>query len=152
MDEIAKLRELLAKATPGPYDPELFADLWPKAVATLLDRGAGIEVLASLIDKEAQATGRLLASAVNALPNLLDTIERLQAERDKAVEAFRVAMDHYERNICHHESTHRGGFLWTICDDCGAKWADDEGGFRPFEYPPEIEAARATIQSIEAGQ
>ncbi len=31
-------------------------------------------------------------------------------------------------NTCSHENTHRGGVLWEICDDCGAKWADDEGG------------------------
>ena len=30
--------------------------------------------------------------------------------------------------FCEHEYTHRGGAIWTICDNCGTKWADDEGG------------------------
>ena len=33
--------------------------------------------------------------------------------------------------VCEHESTHRGGAIWTICDQCGKRWADDEGGFKP---------------------
>lgn len=36
-------------------------------------------------------------------------------------------------NTCAHSETHRRGVIWTICDSCGAKWADDEGGFKPNE-------------------
>lgn len=57
------------------------------------------------------------------------------------VEYLETALDHYERNICHHDTTHRGGALWTICDDCGSRWADDRGGFKPFQYHPAILAA-----------
>lgn len=38
------------------------------------------------------------------------------------------ALADIERNTCEHEDTHRGGSIWEICDSCGKKWADDEGG------------------------
>lgn len=47
-----------------------------------------------------------------------------------------------DRNTCLHEDTYRGGVIWTICRDCGAQWADDEGGFRPHVDKPEVVAAR----------
>lgn len=46
-----------------------------------------------------------------------------------------------ERNTCTHEETHRGGFLWEICDLCGAKWADDRGGKPEFQWPDCVERA-----------
>jgi hypothetical protein len=46
-----------------------------------------------------------------------------------------------ETEICQHEETHRGGAIWEICDGCGKKWADDEGGKPPFQYPAEVAAA-----------
>ena len=47
-----------------------------------------------------------------------------------------------ERNVCTHEETHRGGFLWEICDMCGARWADDMGGKPEFKWPEIVEKAR----------
>lgn len=55
-----------------------------------------------------------------------------------------------ERNTCTHEDTHRGGTLWEICDYCGQKWADDEGGRPSFEWPAEIVAARNALAQHEA--
>lgn len=49
---------------------------------------------------------------------------------DELVKALESALSEIEYSVCYHESTHRGGVIWTICDDCGAKWADDEGGFK----------------------
>lgn len=51
----------------------------------------------------------------------------------------------YDRGICEHEETHRGGFIWTICDQCGRKWADDEGGFQPHVDPPAVVRAREIL-------
>jgi len=65
----------------------------------------------------------------------------MTAARNQVVAALAAALDHYERNICEHTSTHRGGSIWTFCDDCGAQWADDRGGFKPFQRPREIEEA-----------
>jgi hypothetical protein len=54
------------------------------------------------------------------------------------------------RNTCQHENTHRGGVLWTICDDCGAKWADDRGGMPAWQDPPEWTRADSAIAAIDA--
>jgi hypothetical protein len=51
----------------------------------------------------------------------------------------------YDRNTCQHEETHRGGNLWTICDSCGSKWADDQGGFKPYVDPEPVAAARTVL-------
>jgi hypothetical protein len=50
-----------------------------------------------------------------------------------------------ERQTCAHEETHRAGFLLEICDSCGAKWADDEGGKPEFKWPKCVERARAML-------
>lgn len=42
---------------------------------------------------------------------------------------------------CEHEEVYRGGAIWTICAQCGKKWADDEGGYVPYEQPDEITKA-----------
>ena len=60
-------------------------------------------------------------------------------------EALENLLRFAECQICYHESTHRGGNIWTICDDCGAKWADDEGGKPKFKEPNEIVNARKAL-------
>ena len=50
-----------------------------------------------------------------------------------------------ERNTCTHEETHRGGFIWEVCDMCGARWAYDEGGKPEFKWPEVVEKARAML-------
>jgi hypothetical protein len=54
------------------------------------------------------------------------------------------------RNTCQHENTHRGGVLWTICDDCDAKWADDRGGMPEWKDPPEWVRADEAIAALDA--
>lgn len=44
------------------------------------------------------------------------------------LKALKDVTDYAERNHCYHEETYRGGTIWEICHQCGAKWADDEGG------------------------
>lgn len=46
--------------------------------------------------------------------------------REALEEALKIA----HRHVCLHEERHRGGIIWEICDMCGAKWADDRGGFK----------------------
>ena len=58
---------------------------------------------------------------------------------------IRELVEHIERNTCTHEETHRGGAIWEICDACGAKWADDEGGRPEFKWPAVVEKARAIL-------
>ena len=65
--------------------------------------------------------------------------------------AWRALLDHVDVETCHHEDTHRGGHIWTICDGCGRKWADDEGGFVPHKDAPAVAKARAALSAIEGG-
>lgn len=64
---------------------------------------------------------------------LLEVMERLVA--------------HIDEMTCRHESTHRGGVLWEICDDCGARWADDMGGKPEFTEPDYLTKARQLLKS-----
>ena len=68
----------------------------------------------------------------------LAEVERLQTSLAKLVA-------YLDSITCTHEDAHRGGTIWTICDGCGAKWADDEGGFVPHVDAPEVAGARALI-------
>ncbi len=56
----------------------------------------------------------------------------------------------HDKHICPHEETHRGGAIWTICDHCRRKWADDEGGFQPYEEPAAVTAAWALLKCEDA--
>ena len=47
-----------------------------------------------------------------------------------------------ESQTCQHDETHRGGAIWEICNQCGAKWADDEGGRPEFKWPDAIAGAQ----------
>lgn len=65
-------------------------------------------------------------------------------------DALRSVLAHYDQNTCLHETTHRGGVIWTMCDDCEARWADDRGGFKPYVDPPEIANARKILEGSVA--
>ncbi|MCM4075457.1 LysM peptidoglycan-binding domain-containing protein [Pseudomonas aeruginosa] len=64
---------------------------------------------------------------------------------NKALDLLRGLVSEVERKTCCHEETHRGGAIWEICDSCGAKWADDEGGKPEFAWPESVEKARAFL-------
>jgi len=84
------------------------------------------------------------------------TIEiRVQLEPPKQInvellEALEGLLRRDERNTCQHEETHRGGAIWEICDQCGEKWADDEGGKPVWTDPPEWVLARAALAKARA--
>ena len=66
------------------------------------------------------------------------------------VEALTDLLHWAEHQVCEHDSTHRGGAIWEICDNCGAKWADDQGGKPELKWPAAIERARAALAAQEA--
>ena len=71
-------------------------------------------------------------------------------DRIKALEdALRKLLARDQLNTCQHENTHRGGANWEICEDCGAKWADDRGGKPTWADPPEWVAARAHLAASQ---
>jgi hypothetical protein len=72
-------------------------------------------------------------------------IVRACNSHDALVEALRALLNHADRETCVHESTHRGGAIWTICDGCGMKWADDRGGFVPHTDAVAVAQARAAL-------
>ena len=76
---------------------------------------------------------------------LLDERDGLRGENARLREALKKLLDLSERYTCQHEETHRGGFLWEICDVCGDKWADDMGGKTEWKDPAEWLAARAAL-------
>jgi len=89
----------------------------------------------------------------------IDTLtrERDDARRDAARlrgEAF-AFLNYVESQQCLHEETHRGGAIWEICDMCGSKWADDEGGKPEWSEPKVITRFRAAIdaaRTADAGE
>jgi hypothetical protein len=101
--EIAELRRLMAEATPGPwaYDTEDIGDeyvvmapdiLYGKDRAIIVDRDGALcpDVPGPLSTRFANAD--LICRAVNALPSLLDEIERLRGVV-AALEADRTAVE-----------------------------------------------------------
>lgn len=73
-------------------------------------------------------------------------IETAHGRDKKAVrDALMALLARDMRNTCQHGETYRGGLLWEICSDCGAKWADDEGGKPEWQDPPEWTKARAAL-------
>lgn len=77
---------------------------------------------------------------------------RLMAASPELLEALVSLLKRDEQNTCQHAETHRGGLIWEICDLCGAKWADDEGGKPEWKDPPEWEAARKAISKALTGE
>lgn len=90
-----------------------------------------------------------LSDGVNAVVNFATYWSREVRSANNSEANLRNALKdmvrYAEKNICTHDSTHRGGVIWTICDDCGAEWADDKGGKPEFKWPKEVEAARKAL-------
>ncbi len=83
------------------------------------------------------------------LENYNKWLPQLLAEHEAMRKALERLANDAEAQLCQHESTHRGGVLWTICDECGRKWADDEGGFAPYQEPEYIARARAALSPLQ---
>lgn len=74
----------------------------------------------------------------------------MSMELNKVLDLLRGLVREVEHKTCCHEKTHRGGAIWEICDYCGAKWADDEGGKPEFAWPESVEKARAFLATHHA--
>lgn len=104
-----------------------------------------------LIRIEEEDTGEHIASAprgTQSEANIAELVRRYNSH-DAILAALKGLLRYAEINTCQHDETHRGGAIWTICDQCGRKWADDEGGFQPYVEPKEITEAHAAIAAAE---
>lgn len=95
----------------------------------------------TLQDTEADAIAAWNTRLAHSLPSQADETSGERVLR----EALAALLTRDMRNTCQHENTHRGGSIWEICDDCGWKWADDEGGKPEWQDPPEWVEARAAL-------
>ena len=107
----------------------------------LLERAASMELDTTTRSIRTQDELRAIVAANSAQ----------QGEVQRLREALKHLLSYAERQICEHEETHRGGAIWEICDMCGAKWADDEGGKPEFMWPDEIKAAHAALLASAEG-
>ena len=78
----------------------------------------------------------------------------MKLSKNRVLKILKEVTDYAANNTCLHESTYRGGVLWEICADCGAKWADDEGGmpYDAHDLPKKIVSAYDLIDEIEKGE
>ncbi len=114
-DDIDRLRGLLEKATPGP---------WEASGRRVRDDRGDLVALADSGENGAAADAVLIAAAVSHLPALLAEVEALRALRD-AVDAWRDA--HETHDVLCGEHPDSGGHdpqrLWAAGSACDA--ADD---------------------------
>lgn len=74
----------------------------------------------------------------------------MKISKNKVVKVLEDLVDYAYKETCFHEETYRGGVIWEICDNCGMKWADDEGG-KPanvHDIPKEILKAEGLLNDI----
>lgn len=70
------------------------------------------------------------------------------SEREKQLEeALRQCLK--EIPYCEHEYTTRRGAIWTFCEECGGRWADDEGGVPHPQMPKGMAAALALLEGTK---
>lgn len=93
----------------------------------------GIELIAASRDAYAEQRDELQRLHDETMAE----ITRLTEENKRLRDALSKLLQRDQRNTCQHGNTHCGGFIWEICDDCGAKWADDCGGKPEWKDPQE---------------
>lgn len=93
-----KLRQLAERATKGPWrgvpsdDYQIEASAYPRSYTHRFkgdDTGSALAVFGNRPADFGEANRDLVVAAVNALPSLLDEIERMEAERDAAVTSMK---------------------------------------------------------------
>lgn len=95
---------------------------------------------------------RLRNGHYDAVMEAADEIDCLRDEIARLREALGALLGYAESNRCAHDDTYRGGAIWEICNDCGAKWADDRGGKPKFREPKEFGQARAALAPVEVSE
>lgn len=73
----------------------------------------------------------------------------MKAELELLRQTIKDLVDHVDQQTCIHENLKRGGSIWTICEDCDRKWADDRGGFEPHQDAPAVANARKVLVALK---
>ena len=100
------------------------------AVVLTTARALAMEEAARWVRKSIVATIDEMDSVEKEIRALAPLEVSLVAVPREVLEQVKEALRHADLNTCRHESRHRGGAIWEICDDCGQQWADDRGGFK----------------------
>lgn len=91
-----------------------------------------------------------MTSPNTIIADMQEEIDALRKSNKNLIKSLDSVLRIATLNICSHDETHRGGFIWEICDQCGASWADDKGGKPEFAYPKEIEKAYSLIAKVKS--
>lgn len=92
-----------------------------------------------------------VAPSSGAADPILKTMTEMGEEVGRYRRALVDLIEEVDADTCRHEAVKRGGAIWTICQDCDRKWADDQGGFVPYSDPPALAAARALVETKSVG-
>lgn len=98
----------------------------------------------------------IVSGNIAAMPNPVSAQEMAEIivnavnSRDALVEAIEKLLKNPNLYPCEHTSTHRGGSIWEICDDCGASFADDQGGVPKHKEHPSITNAISALKPAGA--
>jgi hypothetical protein len=87
----------------------------------------------------------MLVEQASLLTHYEEKLAAARKDAERLVGEAVAFLGYAERQQCLHEETHRGGAIWEICDMCGSKWADDEGGKPKRSEPKEITHFRAIL-------
>lgn len=86
-----------------------------------------------------------LCVSVNYKHSKICELSNQLASQELVIQELRDALEKITQfasvQICSHDETYRGGNIWEICSQCGAKWADGEGGKPEFVEPKQITEA-----------
>lgn len=122
---------------------------WLDVVHEWAERAKSAEAELQAHREAMAAKDALLFQTQNAAVDLAQQLAKKDAALKACVEALEKLFKRDQQNTCQHESTHRGGAIWEICDDCGAKWADDRGGKPKWYEPKEWRVAEVAITQAQ---
>lgn len=145
----SKTKELIeALRWKNPLNPNLNSiNGQPAEIVLRSDLEDAADELERLAALEAQSPAEGDLSALPPIP-LLET----SPPPPNVFRALSWLLDYTDANTCRHETTHRGGLIWTVCDDCEQRWADDNGGFIPYEDAGAVANARAVRDAVMTPQ
>lgn len=95
-DELKKLKELCENATPGPWKGDEFEMLAPKA-PTLIP--GNVKIVWAEDHPMNEWDADFIAAAREALPKLIEEVERLKEENKDLEESYHEASDVFKRNM-----------------------------------------------------